>query len=1016
MTRPNHPQTTEKDSSDVQTRLKFWGVIVLAVLALLAYSYVLLNLSRLAPTPAGYIKMTVYALAIVLSVASLILAVRQQVDRALTIIFYYLLIALISGPVTTQGRTPYSTLSMLVIGYIVIQWLLPKSSRRRYMLHLAGAFVLAWVFEWINPPWRIATSEVVVGPIVAAILVGILAVLIAVQAWERSVRNKLLITFISMTIVATGILGTFAYITNNNALQKTLETGLTAEASRRANRIGDLLDKQVDLLTTLSLNKDLLNDVKGQNAYYTGDTATIQATLHQIDSQWRVADATNNNNDFVVQPHLTNATASELRRYRQIFPDNIEVFSTDIHGGLVGATNRTSDYYQADEEWWQSAYNNGQGAVYISSPEYDESAKAVAVVIALPMRDAETGTLIGILRTTYQATAFTTILQQNIGQTGEADMFIPGEVPFHFHHEGYSQVDPGIYKALQAIANRGLVQMNYEGSPSVILQVPVKSLENNQVIDNLGWMVVLHQDTNEAFAPVNNQSRGILIVIVIVLLFAAAIALGVSIFLVRPITQLTQTAEEVAGGNLNSRAKVTGSDEIGILASTFNSMSSQLQETLQGLEGRVAARTQDLATVAKISTQTSTIQDPEQMLATAVHLTQRDFGLYHAHVFTYRNENDDLQIVACGYKEGDEHEGTHGTTVIPLQQEQSLVARAGRTRKPVIVNDVRSDPGWLPNPMLPDTRAELAVPMLVGDELLGVLDVQSDHVDAFTEESANIQLTLAAQIATALKNATSLAEAQNARAEVEEQSRQTQAALAQTEKLFSASHRLTESQDLQGLVAAVVETLTISVVNRAVLGVFDYGEKGEFLSMTIMGNWWDGTGTQATPVGTNYPVDVFQTISLFASPTPLFFNDAFNDPRADPASLELYKRLNLRAVAVLPLFSGTRQIGVLMLEAESPYNFTQDEIRLFTSLAPQIATVLDNRLQFERTQQQAELTRQQAERTRQQAERESVLNLINQKIQGATTVEAVLQIAARELGHALGTQMTVAQLNMKDRK
>ena len=49
-----------------------------------------------------------------------------------------------------------------------------------------------------------------------------------------------------------------------------------------------------------------------------------------------------------------------------------------------------------------------------------------------------------------------------------------------------------------------------------------------------------------------------------------------------------------------------------------------------------------------------------------------------------------------------------------------------------------------------------------------------------------------------------------------------------------------------------------------------------------------------------------------------------------------------------------------------------------------------------------------------QAERETLLNTINQKIQGATSVEAVLQIAARELGHALGAPMTVAQLRMKD--
>jgi GAF domain-containing protein len=90
------------------------------------------------------------------------------------------------------------------------------------------------------------------------------------------------------------------------------------------------------------------------------------------------------------------------------------------------------------------------------------------------------------------------------------------------------------------------------------------------------------------------------------------------------------------------------------------------------------------------------------------------------------------------------------------------------------------------------------------------------------------------------------------------------------------------------------------------------------------------------------------------------------------------------------------------LQAEEPHNFSQDETRLFSALAPQIATVLENRRQFEKAQKQAD--------------RESALNVISQKIQSATTVEAVLQIAARELGHALGAPMTIAQLSMKDKK
>ena len=183
------------------------------------------------------------------------------------------------------------------------------------------------------------------------------------------------------------------------------------------------------------------------------------------------------------------------------------------------------------------------------------------------------------------------------------------------------------------------------------------------------------------------------------------------------------------------------------------------EETRRG-QVELDKRARQLAAVAEISTVSSKELDVQKMLESVVHLTQRQFGLYHAHVFLYDENTGELQIAACGWKEGDEHEGTHGTTTILIDQEQSLVARAARTKEAVIVNNVFVEPGWLPNPLLPDTASELAVPLVIGNRVLGVLDVQSDHVNAFTEEDANIQTTLASQVATALQNARSFAQAQ----------------------------------------------------------------------------------------------------------------------------------------------------------------------------------------------------------------------------------------------------------------
>jgi GAF domain-containing protein len=103
---------------------------------------------------------------------------------------------------------------------------------------------------------------------------------------------------------------------------------------------------------------------------------------------------------------------------------------------------------------------------------------------------------------------------------------------------------------------------------------------------------------------------------------------------------------------------------------------------------------------------------------------------------------------------------------IPLDREQSLVARAARERKGVTVNDVTQEPDFLPNPLLPNTRSELAVPMIVGSNLIGVFDIQSDTVGRFTASDIDIQTTLAAQVATSIQNVRSF-EQSKAQADLE---------------------------------------------------------------------------------------------------------------------------------------------------------------------------------------------------------------------------------------------------------
>ncbi len=172
----------------------------------------------------------------------------------------------------------------------------------------------------------------------------------------------------------------------------------------------------------------------------------------------------------------------------------------------------------------------------------------------------------------------------------------------------------------------------------------------------------------------------------------------------------------------------------------------------------LARRATELATVAQVSTTASTVLDPDNLLQAVTDLAKERFDLYHAHIYL-ADESWNTLLLAAGAGEVGRQMVSDGWN-IPIDHEQSIVASAARNRQSVIANDVVRDANssFLSNRLLPDTRSEMAVPMIVGDKVLGVFDVQSDTVNYFSAEDANIFTTLATQTAIALQNARLYAE------------------------------------------------------------------------------------------------------------------------------------------------------------------------------------------------------------------------------------------------------------------
>jgi PAS domain S-box-containing protein len=190
-------------------------------------------------------------------------------------------------------------------------------------------------------------------------------------------------------------------------------------------------------------------------------------------------------------------------------------------------------------------------------------------------------------------------------------------------------------------------------------------------------------------------------------------------------------------------------DDITLIETLAKQLASAI-ESVQLFE-ETTRRAANLSTVAAVSTTASTVLDPDELLQAIVDLTKERFGLYHTHIYL-GNESLGTLLLAAGAGETGRQMVASGHS-IPLDAERSLVARAARQHQSVIINDVKNEPGFLPNVLLPETRAEMAMPMIVGDNFLGVFDIQSSNANGFSEEDASIYSTLTAQVAVALQNA-----------------------------------------------------------------------------------------------------------------------------------------------------------------------------------------------------------------------------------------------------------------------
>ncbi|MEA5078669.1 MAG: GAF domain-containing protein, partial [Anaerolineaceae bacterium] len=182
----------------------------------------------------------------------------------------------------------------------------------------------------------------------------------------------------------------------------------------------------------------------------------------------------------------------------------------------------------------------------------------------------------------------------------------------------------------------------------------------------------------------------------------------------------------------------------------------------------------------------------------------------------------------------------------------------------------------------------------------------------------------------------------------EELLKQVESTLEETEGLYTASHQLALANDVQEMVASVIQGVHSQSINRGILVLFDYDEDGNITRLHVEANFYSGTGTPPPPIGTEYLLSLYEPV--FVSENPVFYDD-INTSELGQNLKEIFIRQNIHSMAVLPLWSANRQGGALVLITIVKHRFLEQEIRSLPPLADQMATTIENLRLFESTQE-----------------------------------------------------------------
>lgn len=373
--------------------------------------------------------------------------------------------------------------------------------------------------------------------------------------------------------------------------------------------------------------------------------------------------------------------------------------------------------------------------------------------------------------------------------------------------------------------------------------------------------------------------------------------------------------------HLRENAKVTRADDGTVLY--YEGTLEDITERKLA-EERVLRLAAKLKAIARTTRQISSLLDPEELIQQFVPALQEITDCFYASLFLMDGDNlvmvgakadDDIDRLPLGYR---------------LDLGKGIIGLAAASGKPVLAQDVNLRPEYLFCAELPETRAELSVPVITAGKFLGVIDIQSKEPGSLDETDLEAMSALADQLAVALENARLFEETKRRGEEFA--------------VLYATTNDLAKQLDLPALLETTLEHAA-ALLNVRCGGIYLYDPTREDLELVV------GKGTPI-PIGTRILLGEGMAGHVAQTRQPFILDDY----QTWEQKLPQFDDIPFSASVKVPMLYGGDLIGILSIAEVGPTarKFSEADVRLLTLLASQAASAVHNARLFEEIRQRAE--------------------------------------------------------------